>query len=67
MPMAIGTAISISSDLFRPPDGPPDDEDEDGDRGDGDVDRVSFDGAVLSLAAGLPEGWGPPEVVDGCT
>ena len=55
-PMAIGTAISISSDLFRLPD------DEDGD-GDG----VLFEGAVVWLAAGLPEGSGAPEVVDGCT
>ena len=63
MPMAIGTAISILSDLSRPPD----DEDEDGDKGDGDVDRALFEGAVVWLAAGLLEVWGAPEVVDGCT
>ena len=49
MPMAIGTAISILSDLFRPPD----DEDDDGD-----VDRALFEGAVVWLAVGLPEDWG---------
>ena len=63
MPMAIGTAILILSDLFRPPD----DEDEDVDKGDGDVDRVLFEGAAVWLAAELPEDGGAPEVVDGCT
>ena len=63
VPMATGTAISIVSDLFKPLDG----EDEDGDEGDGDVDRVLSEGAVVWFAAGLPEGWEAPEVVDGCT
>ena len=63
MPMAIGTAISILSDLFRPPG----DEDEDGDKSNGDVDGVLFEGAVVWLAVGLPEDWGAPEAVDGCT
>lgn len=54
MPMAMGTAILILSDLFRPPD----DEDEDADKGDGDVDTVSFQGAVVWLAAGLARGLG---------
>ena len=63
MPMAMGTAKLILSDLLKPPD----DEDEDADKGDGDVDRVLFEGAVVWLAAGLPEDCRAPEVVDGCT
>ena len=63
MPMAVGTPMLILSDLLRPPD----DEDEDAYTGDGDVDRVLFEGAVVWPAAGLPEGCRASEVVDGCT
>lgn len=61
--MAMGTAMSILSDLPRFPEA----EDEGGDEGDSDVDRVLSEGAVVWLAAGLPEVWAAPEVVDGCT